>query len=263
MTPHRTEPIVRSALLLLALSLPPLACASTPTGTADLDGTVWTLAALPDQDVLPGTTVTLRFEGGRAQGSDGCNSYGAPYQQDGDWFELGEVASTQMACEEEVMDQGGVYLAALDAARTVHRSGDRLTLRDAEGVDVAELVLQSQSLEGTAWTVTGFDNGKEAVVSVLAGTTLSLSFEPAGRVSGSGGCNQLTGAYLSSGPDLAITNVGATRRMCSEPAGVMEQEAQFVAALPLAAKAQVAGDRLELRTVSGALVVTATRSAGE
>jgi heat shock protein HslJ len=263
MTPHRTEPIVRSSFLLLAFSLAPLACAGTPTGTADLDGTVWTLASLPDRGVLPGTAVTLRFEGGRAGGSDGCNTYGAPYQQDGDWFELGEVASTQMACDEEVMDQGGAYLAALDAARTVHRAGDRLTLRDAEGEDVAELTLQSQSLEGTAWTVTGYDNGKEAVVSVLAGTTLSLSFEPAGHVSGSGGCNRLAGAYLSSGPDLAITNVGATRKMCAEPEGVMEQEALFLAALSLAAKARVDGARLELRTVSGALVVTAMRSAGE
>ena len=35
---------------------------------------------------------------------------------------------------------------------------------------------QDQSLAGTAWEVTGFNNGRQAVVSVLAGTSLTAIF---------------------------------------------------------------------------------------
>jgi hypothetical protein len=43
---------------------------------------------------------------------------------------------------------------------------------------------------------------------------------------------------------------------CGEPEGVMDQEAQYLAALPTAARYSVSGPRLELRTADGALAAS-------
>jgi heat shock protein HslJ len=105
--------------------------------------------------------------------------------------------------------------------------------------------------------VTAYNNGKQAVVSVLAGTSLTLEFGADGRVSGSAGCNRYTGQYTVAGDAVTIGQSASTRRMCAEPAGVMEQEAAFLAALPGDVRARIDGDRLELRDVAGALRIAA------
>jgi heat shock protein HslJ len=49
------------------------------SSTADppsLDDTAWVLAELPGRALLSDHGITLRFEDGRAAGSDGCNRYG-------------------------------------------------------------------------------------------------------------------------------------------------------------------------------------------
>lgn len=47
--------------------------------------------------------------------------------------------------------------------------------------------------------------------------------------------------------------------MCMQPAGVMDQEQQFLNALVTVATVRAEGERLELRTVAGALAVSAVR----
>jgi heat shock protein HslJ len=49
--------------------------------------------------------------------------------------------------------------------------------------------------------------------------------------------------------------------MCAQPEGRMAQEAQFLAALASATTARREGDRLELRTASDALAVSARLAA--
>jgi len=51
----------------------------------------------------------------------------------------------------------------------------------------------------------------------------------------------------------------ATRMACAEPAGIMKQEQEYLAALPTAATYQITGDRLEMRTAEGAIVATFER----
>ena len=42
--------------------------------------------------------LTLRFEGGRASGSAGCNSFSGSYQASEGRLEFGPLATTRMAC---------------------------------------------------------------------------------------------------------------------------------------------------------------------
>jgi heat shock protein HslJ len=120
---------------------------------------------------------------------------------------------------------------------------------------------QTDALTGTAWTVTAYNNGKQAVVSVLPGTKIDAAFGADGQVTGRAGCNRYFATYRIEGGALAIGQAGATRMFCGEPAGLMEQEQQFLTALQSAAAFEVEGDVLTLRSAGGETAVTLDRRA--
>jgi heat shock protein HslJ len=166
-----------------------------------------------------------------------------------------------MACPPEVMQRAAEYTSRLGAARSYRVEAGQLQLLGPDGNLLAALVPQPQGLAGTSWRVTGYNNGRQAVVSVLAGTTPTMAFSPDGRVSGSAGCNQYSATFTSAGESLGFGLAATTRKMCSEPERVMEQEQQFLKALETVASARQEGDRLELRTADGALAVSLTKAA--
>ncbi len=248
----------RLAVASLALAGLLSACStmSTAADTPSLDGTAWVLSSLPDRALVPGTTATLRFEGGRAGGTDGCNRYSAPFNAAGGKLEVqSSGAATMMACPPETMEQSRAFMSALTGARGYRVVDGKLQLLAADGAVLASFAPQSQQLAGTNWHVTGYNNGKQAVVSVLRDTTLTLAFADGGKVSGSAGCNNFMGTYQASGSSLSFGPAAATRRMCAQQ-GVMEQEQQFLRALETVATVSHEGDRLELRRADGALAVS-------
>ncbi len=238
--------------------------AMSPAGDpSGLTGTAWVLSSLPGQTLQPDATVTARFEGGRVQGTDGCNRYTAPYTVAGATLQVGpRGASTQMACPPAVMKQAEAFMRALAGARAYRVAAGELQLLTADGTVLAMLAAQSQALAGTSWRVTGYNNGKQAVVSVLAGTSLTMAFSADGMVGGSAGCNRYTAAYTSEGQKLTFGPAAATRMMCARPERVMEQEQQFLKALESVATAHFEGDRLDLRAPEGALAATLTKDSG-
>ncbi len=141
-------------------------------------------------------------------------------------------------------------------------SGVKVALVDDGGRVLATFAPQRTSLAGTSWRVTGYNNGRQAVVSVANGTTLTVAFDGTGRVTGSAGCNRFTGTYVQDGETLKMQALAATRRICGEPVGVMEQERTFLRALESAASVRFEGDRAEVRTTDGALAATLARAGG-
>lgn len=263
----RTSAHLAAACLLLPLLL---ACTTmnptSRTPAPELNDTAWTLASLPGPTSHTGTNAplaTLRFEAGRAQGSDGCNRYGGAYTASTDGrLQFGpQLVSTRMACPEPMGALASAFNAALLATQAYRVDGGQLLLLGADGATLATLAAQPAGLAGTAWQVTGYNNGKQAIVSVLGGTTLTLEFMADGRLRGSGGCNQFGSSYSSTGRQLGIGTAATTRKACPAPEGVMEQEAAFLHALETVASALREGDRLELRSAGGALAVTATLAA--
>jgi len=246
-------------------SLLSAACASMTSApdVPDLDGTAWVLSALPGRTLVEGATATLRFENGRASGTDGCNRYATSFTADGGKLAFGEAgAATMMACAPEVMEQARAFTSGLGAASRYRIAAGQLQLLGADGAVVASFAPQSLSLASTAWRVTGYNNGRQAVVSVLAGTELSMAFAADGRVSGSAGCNNFMGTYTVSGSALKLGPAATTRKLCAQP-GVMEQEQQFLKALEAVATIRQEGDRAELRSADGALAVSLRKDAAQ
>jgi heat shock protein HslJ len=226
----------------------------------NLNGSAWILTELNGQTVLSEPLVTLSFTDGKLGGTDGCNHYGGSYIVNGSQFSAGkDIVSTLMACEEGVMQQASAYLSALTSAVKFQVSGDKLTLSDANGIVLAILTAQSQELAGTRWIVTGFNNGHQGVVSPILDTELTLVFEPEGKLSGRV-CNSYFGAYETGKGTIKISEIGQTEMYCVEPAGIMEQETQFLQALGTAATYQVDGNSLEMRTAGDEIAVSLTKA---
>jgi heat shock protein HslJ len=261
---HRRRRLLPASGLLAALltaallDSPPAMTASEP---ARLEGSAWVLTTLSGRPVLAETEATLRFEAGRAAGSDGCNRFSAPFTATGSALGISErMIGTQMACAPAVMDQGRAFRAALTQARRYRITGPTLQLLGADRTPLAVLAAQSQNLANTSWQVTGYNNGKQAVVSPIVGSALTLDFGAGGRVSGSAGCNRFQSRARIEGARLSFSPPSASRRLCNQPPGVMEQERQFLKALESVARSQLEGSRLELRREDGALALSLVRS---
>jgi heat shock protein HslJ len=247
--------------LVLAVSLSSACAAAAPEPPA-LDGTAWVLAALPGRALVAGSTVTLRFEGGRVLGTDGCNRYTAAYTTAGTALHVDpKAAATMMACPTGLMDQASAYMGALGKAASWRIAAGSLTLFDVGGAALLTFVAEKQSLAGTSWKVTGYNNGKQAVVSVLASATPTLEFSADGKLAGWAGCNRYSASYTSEGARIALGPMAVAKKACLAPDGVMEQETLFLKALGTAATVRVEAGRLELRTAEGSLAVTAASAA--
>ncbi|MEJ2753658.1 MAG: META domain-containing protein, partial [Chloroflexota bacterium] len=127
---------------------------------------------------------------------------------------------------------------------------------DADSTMLVEFAPVSSSLDGTAWDVVNYNHGREAVVGVMADTALTAVFE-GDQISGSAGCNSYFGGFVAEDGEISIGPLASTRRACAGE-GVMEQEAEFLAALESAATYTISGSRLEMRTADDALAVVMT-----
>lgn len=98
---------------------------------ASLDGSSWTLVEGMDVTIPDDVAMTIAFEAGRASGSGGCNRFTGSYDQDGELISLDRVASTRMACDEEVMSAERAYLSALESVSSWSATGGVLVLSDS------------------------------------------------------------------------------------------------------------------------------------
>jgi heat shock protein HslJ len=234
-----------------------LALTGCQTAAPDLTGTNWQLRTLNGTAVFTDTTITLQFGINKtAGGSDGCNRYGTTYTVSGSKLTFVQpMTSTMMLCPEEIMKQAAAFQKALAETNQYSLKNNQLTLLKGKDI-LAVFEVNSQEISGTEWQVTGYNNGKQAVVSTIIGTNLTAKFGQDGLLNGNGGCNTYSGNYETSGANITIGPLASTRKACAEPAGVMEQESQFLAAMQSAATYQIDGNILKLFGTQGETVVT-------
>ena len=232
--------------------------ASPEPAEAMLGGTAWVMTALNGAPPAAGTTVTLQFgTDGSVSGSDGCNRYMTTYQEDGQNLTFDQMAGTLMACEEPAMTQATEYREALSGVTSFNMSEGQLELLAGSDV-VLTYDADVQTLADTAWLVTAYNNGREAVVGLLEGTEITLSFE-ATELNGNAGCNSYFAGYTAADGSMTVEPPGSTFMFCEEPEGLMEQEAAYLVALQSATTFRIEGDQLWLRNGADAIAVIAMK----
>ena len=207
--------------------------------------------------VLPGTTVTASFMGGKLSGSAGCNRYFGNYIT-GTENQLGistHVGATMMACAPPVSKQERQYLDRFPVVVAFQLEGGSLRLLDKEHQVVLEYsAIKPLTLEDTHWQASGINNGKGGVVS-SANTPLATARFREGKVSGNAGCNSFNASYEIKGDQITMGPGMTTRKHCAEPDGIMGQEQEYLQALSRVRVYELTDTGLKLRDEKGALQV--------
>ena len=187
-----------------------------------------------------------------------CNRVGGTYKTEGNHLTITLGPSTLVACPPD--SQAPEFTQQLGEVASYLFNGDNLVLEfklDSGSMTFAPSA--PNGLAGSTWTVVNYNNGKEAVITPIVGTNISMDFGADGTVSGVSGCNNYSGKYETSGDALKVGPLASTRRACVTPDGVMEQETQYLAALQNSATYKIEGNTLTIRDASGAMQVVATR----
>ena len=211
-----------------------------------LAGTAWEVAYFFDPaqqvDVLPGTRLTTNFLTDRYTGAGGCNWYLGTYAVDTEQLRLNSPATTALHCADEAINAQEARFFNIMANTIAYAIEDGQLI--AYTSDAQRLATYNPAeptpFEGTSWSLKFLVSGDD-VAPLLPLTKVTAVFAD-GQVIGSGGCNDYNAPYTRDGRAVTIGAITATKLQCSEPAGVMEQEAAFLAALTqVAAVEQVGG----------------------
>lgn len=220
------------------------------------------------QQVLAGTRITAQFGEELIRGSAGCNDYLASVQSSGDFFAVEAVEATEEFCSEPegIMEQERAYLAALEGVNGFRwfweGVGEQQVLTAGElqyelpegSPGVLQFATEQPQAVGTPAagedpgagrdTATGspleqaegvtFEllslGASGSAEAVLPGTTLTLTIA-GNEARGSAGCNSFSGPVNLQGSFFTLGPLTSTERACGSPAGIMEQEAAYLAAL--------------------------------
>jgi heat shock protein HslJ len=234
-------------------------CGGDDGGGADassLEGVPWVLTAGIEVEGWEDAAPSASFDEGRVSGSTGCNRYSGPYTVEGDTLELGTIAATRMACPPPASDVETAFLASLETVAAWGMDDEELILLDA---DDEERLRFGVATPVGSWLATGFLNG-DAFTSLLMGTEITATFSEENEVSGSSGCNTYTATSEADAGAIEISAPTTTKRLCTEPTDVMEQEAAYLGALASAVRYRIDGGTLELSRADGTRVVSFARS---
>jgi len=221
----------------------------------------WLVNTISEQPVLAGTSLFATFsQDGRVTGNDGCNNFSGTYTVSGNQLTFDpNMISTKIACEPTIDQQATAFTTTLLATTRYELAGTMLMLFQVDTAGIT-MVDQGNSLAKTSWNVTSYNNGNQAVVSLVPETSITMTFSDDGTISGNSGCNSFTAQYNYTGSSITITQPASTMMFCEQPEGVMDQEAAFLAALQSASTWQMQGMELTFRTAEDALAVMALRS---
>ena len=107
----------------------------------------------------------------------------------------------------------------------------------------------SDQLTGTTWKLISYDGNIP-----LAGKNMTASFD-AKEIQGSASCNTYFGTYRLKGDQISISELGWTEMACMDPEGIMEQEQTIMKLLSESSSYSIQGDRLQITTSAGELLI--------
>ena len=100
--------------------------------------------------VLPGTELDVVFGIGNVAGFAGCNQFSGTYGTNGNVVRIGQLATTRIACADDVMTQETAFLEALQGAALIEARTAAVTLQDLNGSPNVFLVRPPEAVEGSA-----------------------------------------------------------------------------------------------------------------
>ena len=254
----RRGSIVTCGFLLVAVLVLSACGSGESEDPKALTGVEWALTAssLSSAD-LGAAGITASFDGTRVAGFSGINQYSGTYAagKDGS-FKVSAVVSTQMAGPAPLMASEQAYLKLLEQCDSYRVKDGKLILSLGGQETLNYEQAKAVQLPGTTWLVTGYNNGKQAVTSVEANSTLTIDFGTDGTASGNSGVNTFSGPFTATDSTVSIGPLASTQM--AGPENLMAQESAYLTALQHSTKWSVVRGMLEMRDAQDALQVSAS-----
>lgn len=231
-TSHRTRTIQPQALglaLVTCASLLLAACAAIPGAAPQLAGKEFVSSKVTDggadRPLVAGTKLRLTFSAdGNIGASAGCNHMGGTFRIEGGRLFVGDLATTEMGCEPELMAQDQWLAELLGANPAVSLTGNDLVLEvgsvRASFVD-REIAEPDAQLVGPTWTVESIISG-DAVASIPGDTVATLVFRGDGSIEVNTGCNRGSGTWSSVAGGIEVGPLMLTKMACQKDPANLE-----------------------------------------
>jgi len=230
----------------------------TPTPIpATLTNAFWQATLIGDQVALSEAPVTLVFTTeGNVTGSDGCNTFQTEYQvkQPSSITIVKGFSSTKKACSVTLQTQADTFNSLITQVNQYEILGSNLNLSVDDQV-VLIMTARTDPLIGN-WQVETMIDAKNQLTPILPETQLTMEFTVNGTVFGSSGCNTYTAEYTNLGGQLTVNQPATTLMFCETPAGVAEQEQQFIINLDLITGYKTQIDQLILTGDEGQTIIS-------
>jgi heat shock protein HslJ len=250
--------IPRTALALLTLSALALAACGSDDDSPAADDSLPAVGSAPAADdladrafestevtgheLVADTTIELAFTSDSLSARAGCNSMNGGYSITDGALEVGVMASTMMACSDELMAQDTWLSEFLSSGPAIALDGDTLTLT---GDDAAITLgaIQPAELEGTTWTVNGIV-ANEAVSSLPMDAEASITITD-GQAAIRSGCNSGSASVEIADTTITFGPIALTKMACADEA-VNQLETHVLTVLDGEVTYEISGDSLLL-----------------
>ncbi|MGK7945230.1 MAG: META domain-containing protein [Microcystaceae cyanobacterium] len=227
---------------------------TTDRSLKDLESSSWQLIRFQNAQGVPSLPYsqhepTLRLEDGRISGTSGCNRYSGGYQIKQGEISFTPPASTLMACGFEGLSQQeqSYFKALAEVSQYELKDGQLSLLNEQKKPLLVFRKIRPASLTGNLWQLQQYNNGKAAIVSVAQGTTVNMRLTGQKEVYGLAGCNSYRGEWQKTEGGLQFSPLASTRKLCSQPDGVMSQESAFLSLFDKVETYEIDGKTLILK----------------
>ncbi len=233
--------LVAAALLLAACDLLP---SNGPAG--ELAGEWRLVGGAHHGEPIPipaDAPITMTIDGVEVSGRAACNLYDGDVTLDDERITFSAMSTTEMGCDQPVMDAESAYLAALADVERWARDGERLTLAS----DAVELAYDhvpptpNAPLVGTTWRLDGLVDG-DAVASTM-GNPAMLELRDDGTLTGTTGCRAFDGRYEVDDEAVRVSDLVNDDRACGDLTG---QDEHVLAVIGDGFDYAIAGEQLRL-----------------
>ncbi|MCX4091275.1 META domain-containing protein [Nocardia sp. alder85J] len=227
------------------------ACSSHHDATADPMGRSFVSTEVSGTPIPGGGPMTLSFADSRVTADSGCDTSTGAARFDEDQLLVAGLATTLLGCTSDKAGADTWQAGLLQSSPTWKLDGNTLTLTGNNSIVTLKdkkIVEPDRPLTGTSWIVTTLIQAQGMQrTATLEQVRPTLTIAPDGTVTGSAGCNRLTGtADLPEAGNSDLTfHLATTRMACADE--VMQVEARVLQALDGRVTATVDGDTLTLR----------------
>ena len=216
-------------LLILGLAVLTTACGSSSRSSssvpttfpqASLRGHTFIATEVSNHTIVPGTMISIAFEGDTLSVNAGCNSMGGGYKINRGVLTVTDLATTEIGCEPARAAQDKWLGEFLTAGPEIVTGDQSITLKS--GATVVKLtdkkiVRPDVPLAGTRWNVETVINGETATSN---STPAWIQFSNDGRFKASNGCGQIEGTATPHGDTITFAGKWTILADCPATASV-------------------------------------------